>query len=82
MNYMDWADIRQAAVEAGLDESDGSAAAVGIIMDLLQYADQQGESPDRNQPPSREEAIAQLERDLEKSVSAAPSEMVLSSAGE
>lgn len=82
MNYMDWADIRQAAVEAGLDESDGSAAAVGIITDLLQYADRQGESPDLNQAPRREEAIAQLERDLEKGVSAAPSEMVLSSTGE
>lgn len=44
MNYMDWGFLRQAAVEAGMDDGDGSAAAVGIISAINRYIDRQGGS--------------------------------------
>ena len=44
MNYMDWSFLRQAAVEAGMDEGDGSAAAVNIIGTVTQYVEAHGGS--------------------------------------
>lgn len=44
LNYMDWSVLAQAAVEAGMDEGDGSAAAVGIISAIDRYIDRQGGS--------------------------------------
>lgn len=149
MNYMDWGVLARAAVEAGLDDGDGSAALISIMDAINQYIDRQGPSmtqaeylyllsatagldgapsegyasmiyrmyimnpsqfayvvlemlpeTQRNEaldlfcsewyyhrvstgtePPTREEAAAQLEADLEGSVSAAPSEETLYSAG-
>lgn len=149
MNYMDWGVLARAAVEAGMDEGDGSGAAVEILSAIDGYIQRQGGSmtqaeylyilsatagldgapaegygymiyqlytlnpgqfayvmlemlPEiqRNEaldlfrsewyyhrvstgtePPTREEAAAQLEADLAAGVSAAPSEETLYSAG-
>lgn len=35
LNYMDWSLIRQALVDAGLDEGDGSGAAVAVVMNRI-----------------------------------------------
>ena len=150
MNYMDWGALAQAAVEAGLDDGDGTSAITNIIWDIEQYIDRQGTSltqaeyscilsastgldgapaegyssmiyrlytvnpsqfayvvleqlpeaqqnevldlfrgewmfhkePYQDTAPAREEAIAQLEADLETGVSASPSEMTLTGEGE
>lgn len=44
MAYMDWDLIRQAAVEAGMDEGDGSGTAVNIIGAITQYVEDHGAS--------------------------------------
>ena len=44
MNYMDWSFLRQAAVEAGMDDGDGSGAAVEITSAIDRYAERQGGS--------------------------------------
>ncbi len=150
MSYMDWGLLAQAAVEAGLDEGDGSGTVVDIIGNIDRYMEQQGaamtqaeylyilsategldgapaegygsmiyrlytvnpsqfacvvleqlpeaqrdealdlfrgewmfhKEPYRDTAPTREEAVAQLEADLEVSVSASPGEMTLTGAGE
>ncbi|MDE7218941.1 MAG: M56 family metallopeptidase, partial [Oscillospiraceae bacterium] len=150
MNYMDWGVLAQAAVEAGMDEGDGSMAVTEYIMGAIdRYIEQQGPSmtqaeylyllsatagldgapaegyaytiyrmyamnpsqfayvvlemlpetqrnealylfcfewdyhriSDSPEPPTREEAIAQLEADLEAGISASPSEEILYSPG-
>ncbi len=42
MRYMDWGVLARAAVEAGLDKGDGSAAVADIIGDIGQYIERQG----------------------------------------
>lgn len=151
MNYMDWGVLAREAVEAGMDEGDGSLAVIENVMGAIdRYIQRQGASmtqaeylyllsatagldgapaegyghmvvyqlytldpsqfayvvlellPEEQrdevlryfrfewyydqssagpEAPTREEAIAQLEADLEAGVSAAPSEMTLTSAG-
>ena len=155
MSYLNWGDLRQAAVEAGMDEGDGSGTAVDVMSTIDDYIDRQGPSMtqaeylyilsategldgapsesysslvyrmhavdpsqfayvllyelpeeqkntvldffryeyryemswehepfDGKQGPSREEAIAQLERELERGVGATPEEMLLTVSGE
>ena len=44
MNYMNWRTLAQAAVEAGMDDGDGSGAEVNIIGQLLDYVEENGPS--------------------------------------
>ena len=44
MNYMDWGVLARTAVEAGMDDGDGSAALISIMDAINQYIDRQGPS--------------------------------------